>query len=425
MSQHATMPFPARSVPALARVRQKLRSDRIESVRAHVAEKLLAAGLREKIFPGAHIAITAGSRGAGGFVELLGGIGDAIKSAGGKPFIIPAMGSHGGATSDGQVEILRRLGVTDESVGAPVKATMDTVPLGESESGAVAHLDKIAMVADGIIVLGGVKAHPENREGVASGLLKMTTIGLGKQTGAQQAHSHGLWPSVKAVPQVTLAKSKVLFGVAVVENAFRRPVIIEVVPGTYSAFRETDERLLKAAEPYAAKIPFERLDLLIVDELGKNISGTGMDLNVIGQWRVKGGKREPDFFRIVALSLTRPSLGNGLGIGLADFTTERFVQEFDYGTTYVNLFTACEPDAMGTREGPVPLALPSDRAAIEAAMYSALAGAAPRVCRIRSTAHLDEIHVSEGLLKEVESNSDLTVIAPPQPLAYNPAGNLF
>src|SRR2546423_10783873 len=170
---------------------------------------------------------------------------------------------------------------------------------------------------------------------------------------------------------------------------------MEVVQPVYGAFREADELFLKAAEPHAAKIPFQQLDLLVVDELGKNISGTGMDLNVIGKWRAEGGNREPDFSRIVALSLTKPSLGNALGIGLTDFTTERFMKEYDAAATYVNLLTACEPGTMVTREGQVPLALASDRHAIEVALHSSLAGPEPRVCRIRRTAQLEEFSGSE------------------------------
>lgn len=417
--------LPARPAPPLARVKQSLRADHIEDVRADVREKLLAAGLKGKIFSGAHVAITAGSRGLAGFVELVGGIADAIKAAGGKPFIIPTMGSHGGATSEGQTEILRLFGITPDSVGAEIRATMDTLDLGVAESGAMAHMDKLAAVADGIIVLGGVKEHPESAEGIASGLLKMTTIGLGKQIGAQQAHSHGLWESVKSVPRITIARSKILFGVAVVENGLHQPAIVEVVPGAYDAFREADERLLKTSKSYIARIPFQKLDLLIVDELGKDVSGSGMDLNVIGHWRIKGGKREPDFFRIVALSLTKPSLGNGLGIGLADFTTERFAREFDFRKTYINLLTASEPGEMGTREGRLPLALASDREAIEVALYSAIAGDPPRVCRIKSTSRLAEFEVSEALLDEVKQNPNLTVLEDPRPLEFDAGGNLF
>jgi hypothetical protein len=238
----------------------------------------------------------------------------------------------------------------------------------------------------------------------------MTTVGLGKQIGAQQAHTHGLWDSVKAVPQITLAKAKIICGVAMVENAFRQPAVVEIVSPKYEAFRESDERLLEVAKPHVADLPFEQLDLLIVDELGKDISGTGMDLNVIGNWRMTGGERKPDFRRIVVLSLTVASLGNGLGIGLADFTTERFAHKFDWQTTYVNLFTATEPGLMNTREGQLPLALASDKEAIEVGLFSSLASVeSPRVCWIKNTARLDEFWVSEALLKELEGNEKFSV----------------
>jgi hypothetical protein len=211
----------------------------------------------------------------------------------------------------------------------------------------------------------------------------------------------------------------------VVENAFRQPVIINVVPPQYEAFHDSDEQLLEASKPHVAKIPFQQLDVLIVDELGKNISGTGMDLNVIGNWRMSGGSHAPDYRRIVVLSLTRESLGNGLGIGLADFTTQRFMDEYDPAVTYVNLLTATEPNAMNTREGPLPLALGSDREAIEVALFSALASANPRVCRIKSTAMLDEIWVSSALLDEVDQNSSLRVTPGMAPLEFNERGNLF
>jgi hypothetical protein len=423
--KQTAMPFPTRDIPKLALIKQSLRSDYIDDPRQEVRQKLLAAGLAKKIFPGAHIAITAGSRGTAAFVELVSGIADAIRSAGGKPFIIPAMGSHGGSTPAGQAELLRRLGVSEKSVRAPVRATMDTLDLGRSKTGAVAHLDKFAAVADGIIVLGGVKAHPENKVGIASGLLKMTTVGLGKQVGAQQAHSHGLWDSVKAVPRITLARSKVLFGVAIVENAYRQPAIIEVAPGNYDAFRDMDVRLLKASVPYAAYIPFDKLDLLVVDQHGKDISGTGMDLNVIGKWRVEGGARKPDFLRIVPLSLTHASLGNGLGIGLADFTTQRFLKEYDPAATYVNLLTSTEPGAMNTKEGPMPLALASDREAIQVALWSTLTDGKPRACRIQSTKQLDEFWVSQALLPEVRTNPKLAILEKPRTLPFDSKGNLF
>ncbi|HJT65533.1 MAG TPA: DUF362 domain-containing protein [Pyrinomonadaceae bacterium] len=425
MQEKSTIPFPRRQLPPLAYVTQLLPQDHIADVRRETQQRLLQSGFLNSLKPEAQVAITAGSRGMGGFVELLAGIVDAVKAKGGRPFLIPAMGSHGGATEEGQTEILRRLGVTEESIGAPIRATMQTHALGTSDTGAIAHLDSVAAAADGIIVLARTKTHPENTAGVASGLLKMITVGLGKQAGAQEAHTHGLWPSVSAVPHLTMAHAKILCGVAVVENGFRQPVIIDVVPPQYESFHDSDEQLLEASKPHVAKIPFQQLDLLIVDQLGKNISGTGMDLNVIGNWRMTGGPHEPDYRRIAVLSLTSASLGNGLGIGLADFTTQRFMEEYDPGVTYVNLLTATEPDAMNTKEGPLPLALESDREAIEVALFSSLASPRPRVCRIKNTAMVNEMWVSEALLEEVTQNSKLRVSSAVAPVEFDQKGNLF
>lgn len=417
-----TMPLPRRPLPSMARVRQELPDARIPDVRRETCQRLLDAGIRDRVHSGARIAITAGSRGIGGFVELVSGIVDAVKVAGGEPFVIPAMGSHGGAVPDGQIEILNRLGVTEASVGAPIRATMDTFALGRTVNGAVAHLDRIASESDGVIVLGRVKTHPEKHADLASGLLKMVTIGLGKQVGAQQAHSHGLWDSVRQVPEVTMASGKVLFGVAVVENGYRQPLLIEVVPPDYQAFLEADVRLLKIAREHVAQIPFPELDLLIVDEIGKTISGTSMDLNVIGHWRLEGGPKVPNFQRIAALSLTHGSLGNALGVGLADFVTERLARDYDPRVTYINLLTASEPGG-SAQEGPLPIPLPCDRDAAEVALYSAIASDSPRVCRIKNTGALDEMEVSEALLAEVKQNPRLEMLSASAPPAYDADGN--
>jgi hypothetical protein len=421
----SVMPFPRRELPRMARVRQHLPTDHIPDATAEVHRQLAAFGIAGRIPRGGRVAITAGSRGIGGLLQLLCGISQAVRDAGGEPFIIPAMGSHGGSTPEGQTEILRRLGVTQDSAGAPIQATMETHDLGVSESGAAAHVDRLAAEADSIIVLGRTKTHPESAADLASGLLKMSTVGLGKQTGAHQAHSHGLWESVRAVPKLQLAQSKILCGVAVVENGYRQPCAIEVVPPSYEAWLEADMRLLKFAKSHLAHIPFDDLDLLIVDEIGKTVSGAGMDPNVIGTWHARPtDPHHPDYRRIVALSLTHASLGNGLGVGMADFTTRRFLDSYDPAVSYINLLTASEPGG-NTREGPVPLALPSDREAAEVALFSSLAGPDPRVCRIRNTASLDELWVSEALLPEVRRNPKLDVLAPPQPMPFDPAGNLI
>ena len=419
------MPLPCRALPPMRPVRQRLPAEHISDARADVREKLAASGLLRKVQPGQRIAVTAGSRGIGGLIDLLSGIVDVVRALGAEPFIIPAMGSHGGATPEGQTEILKRLGVTGDSVGAPVRATMETRPLGDSHNGAGAHFDRLAAEADGTIVLCRTKTHPESAGELASGLLKMSTIGLGKQVGAHQAHSHGLWDSVRAVPRLQLALGNILCGVAVVENGYRQPCAIEAVAPSYDAFLEADTRLLRLAKDHLAQIPFDNLDVLIVDELGKTVSGAGMDPNVIGLWRVsRDAPHRPDFRRIVVLSLTHPSLGNGLGIGMADFTTRRFADSYDAVVSYINLLTASEPGG-NTHEGPLPLALGSDREAIEVALFSSLAGPAPRVCRIRNTARLDDLWVSESLLEEVDRTANLERADANTTMQFDEAGNLF
>ena len=418
------MALPRRTLPPMMRIRQILPSDHIPDVRNDVRLRLIDYGIGRKVKRGDRVAVTAGSRGIGGLVELLSGICDAVKACGAEPFIIPGMGSHGGACPEGQAEILSRLGVGEQSVGAPICATMETHELGRSENGAVAHVDRYAAEADWIVVLARTKTHPESAAALASGLLKMSTIGLGKQVGAHQAHSHGLWDSVRAVPKLQLAKSKVLCGVAVVENGCRQPCLVEVVEPKYDAFLESDMRLLRIAKSHLAQIPFDDLDMLIVDELGKTVSGAGMDPNVIGRWRNSDAPHVPNFRRIVVLSLTHPSLGNGLGVGMADFTTRRFVDAYDPNVSYINLLTASEPGG-NTREGPIPLALESDREACEVGLFSSLAGERPRVCRIKNTALLDEIWASEALCAEVRANPKLELISDAAPLPFNAAGNLF
>jgi hypothetical protein len=225
------------------------------------------------------------------------------------------------------------------------------------------------------------------------------------------------------VPKLQLAKSKILFGVAVVENGYRQPVVIEAVPGNYDAFLEADIRLLRIAKTHLAKIPFDELDLLVVDELGKNISGAGMDPNIIGH-RERNATPSPDYRRLAVLSLTYPSLGNALGIVMSDFTTERCVRDIDPEVTCMNLLTATEPGG-NTREGAIPIAYASDRDALEVALFSSLAGPEPRVCRIRNTASLSRLWVSEALLSEVRANTRLAIESPPAPFAFDEKGNLI
>jgi hypothetical protein len=250
----------------------------------------------------------------------------------------------------------------------------------------------------------------------------MTTIGLGKQAGAEEAHAHGLAESVQEVPKIALAKGNVILGLNVIENGYRQPYHVEVVEP--ADFWEADRRGLDMVRPFVARVPFERLDVLVVHYIGKNISGGGMDPNVIGFFRAEGkGEWLPDFTRIVALDLTDETQGNALGLGQADFVTRRLVNKIDYHATYMNMLTAA---GKGTRlvEAAVPITLESDREAIEVALRSAVPEGRPRICWIEHTDALSDLWISEALLPEAHQNPQLEVLGEPGAWPFDHDGNL-
>ncbi len=416
------MELPRMELPAIVKIRQALPPDHIADIAADVQRQLDAAGLKSMLSADQSVAITAGSRGMGGFQEILAAIVAAVKACGAEPFLIPAMGSHGGATAVGQVAILHGYGITEESIGCPIRATMETVCLGTAENGAAVHYDRYAYAADATIVVGRCKTHPILHEGNGSGVLKMTTIGLGKQTGAQAAHAHGLAESVQCVPKVALAKGNVILGVNVVENGYRQPYHIEVVPP--QDFWAADRRCLELARAFVARVPFAALDVLVVSFIGKNVSGGGMDPNITGLWRAEGaGARVPDFKRIVVLDLTGETQGNALGIGQADFTTRRLVAKIDHHATAINMLTAASRDGR-LIEAAIPLALESDREAIEVALRAAVPEGPARICWIKNTDELGEFWVSEAVLPDVHQNPQLAVLGEPMPWPFDAVGNL-
>jgi hypothetical protein len=416
------MELPRMALPNIVKVRQALPPDHIADIGGEVRRRLQAAGLEDKLTPGQRVAITAGSRGMGGFKEILTAIVVQVQACGAEPFLIPAMGSHGGATAEGQVAILNGYGITEEAIGCPIRATMETICLGRAENGAEVHYDRYAYEADATIVVGRCKTHPILHEGNGSGVLKMTTIGLGKQKGAQEAHAHGLAESVQQVPKVALAKGNVILGVNVVENGYRQPYHIEVVEPT--DFWEADRRCLELARAFVARIPFHELDVLVISYIGKNISGAGMDPNVTGFWRAEGkGEHVPNFTRIVVLDLTEETQGNALGVGQADFTTRRLVEKIDHQATAINMLTAA---SRGGRmiEAAVPIALDTDREAIAVALRAAVPEGPARICWIKNTDELGELWVSQAVLPQVRQNPQLAVLGEPAPWPFDAAGNL-
>jgi hypothetical protein len=414
------------TLPRMAKVRQLLPRDKLEDVEGAVRARLRKLNLGERIQQGHRIGITAGSRGAGGLVPALRAIIAEVKAEGGKPFIIPAMGSHGNATPEGQKYILACFGVTEQSLGVPIDARMETVVLGTGYNGYEAHYAVSAKEADGIIVLARTTVHPnlkagEKSGGVASGFLKMTMVGLGKQKGAASAHHHGLANCILQVPDLQLKHGNIIAGVSIVENAYREPYNVEVVPP--EEFKASDQRQLKLAQSLLGQVPFDELDVLIADRMGKDIAGSGLDPNVIGFWRFEGGPHVPNFRRIVSLDLTEASAGNAIGIGLNDVVTRRLVDKMSKGATYMNLLTGANKDG-STIEGYIPIIAETDREALELALGSIMPSGSPRVCHIHDTSRLEEMMVSEALFPLAKQLPSIEVLTELQPPPFDQEGRL-
>ena len=404
-------------LPPVVRIRQRFGAERIADVPQTVRDALVGSDLSQRITAGARIALTAGSRGISHIDEILATCVATLRAMGAEPFIVPAMGSHGGATAEGQAEVLAGYGITEASVGAPVRATMDVVEVGRTPAGVPVYMDRLAWEADGVIVCGRVKAHTAFKAPIESGLCKMLAVGLGKQRGAETMHASGLAQTIPDAARVSLASGKVLLGLAIVENAADEPYRIEAVAP--KRFHDVDRELLQVSNALLPRIPFDHLDVLVIDWIGKNISGSGMDPNVIGMWRRLGGERRPDYKRIVVRDVTPESHGNAIGIGWADFTTRRLIDSIDRAAMEMNCITANAPDVAR-----IPIATATDREAIELAIKTAAVTGPVRLARVHSTLRLEELYVSEALLDEARSSQSIDVIETPAPMAFDAAGRL-
>lgn len=405
-------------LPRLFRVGQTFDRARLEDAAAAVVAGIKHMGLEKKIRPGARIAITAGSRGIHNLGKMTRAAVDTVKALGGQPFIVPAMGSHGGATGDGQKTLLADLGISETTMGCSVVSSMEVEEIGRTPAGVPVFLDRNALHADGIIAINRVKLHTIFRGDVESGLCKILAVGLGKHRGAQQIHQIGTQPFLVDTARVILEKAPVLAGVAVLENSLDETMEVHVVPR--EAFEATDAALLKRCWQIMPRVPFDPLDVLVVDEMGKNISGTGMDTNVIGIGGRVGGKMmmgTPAVSTVVVLGLTPETHGNANGIGLADLTTRRLVDAIDYKATYTNVMTTRLWSA-----GRLPVILDTDKEALETAVGQIPPGEI-RLVRIKDTLHLEEMDVSEPLLPEARKRG-LTVTGEPRPVEFDAAGRI-
>ncbi len=416
------------SLPKMVEVKQVIIQPRLEDPIGEVHKELRRKKLGDKILKGQRIAITAGSRGITNIPEILRAVVEEVKAADAKPFIIPAMGSHGGATAHGQVETLRSLGITEESMGCRIVSSMEVEEIG-SIRGTPVYVDRNAFNADGIIVVGRVKPHTDFKGIIESGVMKMIAIGLGKQKGAEMIH-HNLYEGyhnlLPAAARLIMEKCRIIMGLALLENAHHETSKIMALE--LYEIEAAELKLLEEAKTLLARIPFKEIDLLIVEEIGKNISGVGMDTNVTGRFWMPGESdpNSPRIDKIVVLDLTHETEGNAIGIGLADLTTRRLVDKINYESTFVNCLTQGSCDT-----GKTPIWLPNDRDAITTALriLGPIDGEKARVVRIKNTMELDHLWISCSLLEEVHGSPELAALihieSEPKEMQFDVLGTLI
>ena len=412
------------ALPRMARIRQKFETPRLPNVAEAVAEQIGREDIRARVRPGMTVAVGCGSRGIANLAECVRAVVGGLKALGAKPFVFPAMGSHGGATSAGQRKVLESYSVTEESAGCPIRSAMETVELGRLEDGMPVFMDRCAAEADGVVLIARVKPHTNFRASIESGLVKMMTIGMGKMTGAAELHTRGMDTFGELLPKTAefiMARKNILFGIAMVENACEQTALLEVIAGEAILRREPE--LLRKARALMARLYFDEIDVLIVERMGKNISGAGMDPNVTGRnLRSIEWETRPRVQKIVALGLTPETHGNATGVGAADVITMRLYRQMDIAQTYANVITSAYLDGAA-----IPIVMNTDKEAISLAVKTAIRvkPQALRLVRIHNTLDLGLIEVSEAMLPIISAEpSRFEILSAPAPLNFDAQGNL-
>lgn len=396
-------------------VEQHFDPSHVANLAETIGHELARPHTGDHLRPGARVALAVGSRGIVRLAEITRAIADEVRRRGATPFVVPAMGSHGGATAEGQRQILAGYGVDEPAVGAPVRSSMDTVELGRLPDGTPVYFDRAASEADGIILINRIKPHTGFHGPIESGLVKMIAIGLGKHRGAGAMHHRGYPSFSRLLPEVarfSMSRMPILFGVAVVENAFGQIAHLEAVPAAHILVREPE--LLAMARERMGRLFVERLDLLVVDEIGKNISGVGMDPNITGRFEEPSVSGGAQIQKIVVLRLTPETHGNAYGIGMADVTSQDVLEGIDFAATYTNAATSSVLAAAR-----VPVVAPTARDAVALA-YRTLTGVTPgqaKIVRIKNTLELHRIWMCEHLWEESSGRPDLRSLSSPEPLA--------
>lgn len=411
--------------PNMYRLRQSFDRTAVADIPGTVRAELKKLVLEKRVRPGQRIALTGGSRGVANIALILKTVVEHLKTIGASPFIFPAMGSHGGATAEGQAAVLTHYGVTEEFTGAPVLSSMETVEISRTPDGVPVFIDRNASEADGIIVVNRIKPHTKFKAEIESGLMKMMAIGMGKQKGADHYHKAALqytFPKIIVdAGREVLRKAPVLCGLGLVENGYDETALIAALGP--EDIEEREKELLVLAKRLMPRLPFNEIDLLIIDEMGKDISGTGIDPNVTGRNRdILGIFPHPvNVRRLFVRDLTPSSEGNATGIGLADLTTKRLVDKIDRPATYMNCITG-----ISLEKAAIPMYFETDKECIRVALGSV--GLAPaeesRIVRIKNTLHLDEVEVSEIYKEEIADRPDLEILEGPRPMSFDAEGNL-
>jgi hypothetical protein len=413
--------FERGELPRWARLHQRLGMTLVEDVAAAVAAEFARPEVRERLRPGQRVALGVGSRGIDRLDLAVRAAAAEVRRLGAEPFVVPAMGSHGGATAEGQLELLAQYGITPDSVGCPIRASMDTVQLGTVEDDVPVFFDRVAATdADAVVPINRVKPHTDFHAAVESGLVKMIAIGFGKQHGADVFHARGFDQFAHLLPAVvqrTLRQVNIPFGLALVENGHARLAQVEAVPG--EQIWEREQALLEVARDRMPHLPGQTIDVLIVDQLGKDISGIGTDTNVVNRYYFGPLPFAPRIQRLVVRDLTPDTEGNASGIGLADVVLRQAVDKIDPIQTYMNCITAKTPE--GAR---VPITVDTDRQALYVALACCLQVEVPRarIARIQDTKHLETFWASEPLLPELLASERVEQLTELQPMRFGAEG---
>jgi hypothetical protein len=412
-------------LPKMYRVRQRFDDTKVEDIGQAVDAELRRLSLTS-VEPGQRVAITGGSRGIANIADILKAVVEHIKSFDAQPFIFPAMGSHGGATAEGQVAVLEQLGITESYLNAPILSSMDVAEIARTADDVPVYVDQNALAADHIVVINRIKSHTKFKGPIESGLMKMMAIGMGKLKGAEFYHKaaiqHTFPRIIMDAARMVIRRTPVLCALGIIENAYGKTSLVAAIKP--DAIENKEKELLLFSKKLMARLPFNDIDLLIVDEMGKDISGVGIDPNVTGRNRdLLGVFDHPvQAKRLFVRDLTAKSKGNAVGIGLADITTQRLVDKIDYDATYKNCITGISPE-----KAAVPMHFETDRQAIEVGLGSM--GLIPsensKIVRIKNTNHLEVVEVSDAFADELHQRSDLEILGESRSMEFDEAGDLL